>query len=120
MSFVNIPLSLSPADLSAQLVAKGLRQQDSCTLSGRIAGLDVWLRIGANKDTTGCSHLMLSTNSQQGLNLNDDYTALMKWMQRHYGKQMDDGDSRCQRAGCLCAFPFPCPMGQAFAFEGTP
>jgi hypothetical protein len=86
MSFVNIPLSLSPADLSAQLVAKGLRQQDSCTLSGRIAGLDVWLRIGANKDTTGCSHLMLSTNSQQGLNLNDDYTALMKWMQRHYGK----------------------------------
>ena len=97
MSFVNIPLSLSPSDLSAQLVAKGLQQQDSCTLSGRIAGLDVWLRIGANKASSGCSHLMLSTSFHQGLNLNDDYMALMKWMQRHYGKPTWESTVRSHR-----------------------
>lgn len=84
--FTGLPLSLSPQELMEKLVEKGLHQEDASSLSGRIAGLNVWLTIAASKDTTGCSHLLLTTRRQQGISQQEDYVALMKWMQHHYGK----------------------------------
>ena len=84
--FVGLPLSQSPQELMGALLEKGLQQEDANSLSGRIAGLDVWLTIAANKDTVGCSHLLLTTRSKQEISQNEDYVALMKWMQKHYGK----------------------------------
>ena len=83
--FVRLSLGMSQDELISCLVQKGLRQESSHELSGRVAGLKVWLYVEANKDTTGCSHLMLTTQEQQGISQRDDYVALMRWMQKHYG-----------------------------------
>jgi hypothetical protein len=56
--------------------------------------MDTWIHIEANKDTTGCNCLVLSTQEQQGHSLNDDYKALMHWMQKHYGKPTWEGHVR--------------------------
>ena len=95
--FVGLPLSQSPQELMGALLEKGLQQEDANSLSGRIAGLDVWLTIAANKDTVGCSHLLLTTRSQQGISQNEDYVALMKWMQKHYGKPTWESTVRSHR-----------------------
>ncbi len=95
--FVGLSLSQSPQELMGALLEKGLQQEDTNSLSGRIAGLDVWLTIAANKDTVGCSHLLLTTRSQQGISQNEDYVALMKWMQKHYGKPMWESTVRSHR-----------------------
>jgi hypothetical protein len=78
-------------------VEKGLQRDYSNSFSGRIAGLNVWLSIAANKDTTGCSHLVLTTRSQQGISQQEDYVALMKWMQKHYGKPTWESTVRSHR-----------------------
>lgn len=83
--FVRLPLTLSPEEMMQQLEEKGLQREDSCSLSGRIAGLDVWLHVEANRDTTGCSHIMVTTQEQQGHSRNHDYKALKKWLCKHYG-----------------------------------
>jgi hypothetical protein len=83
--FVGLSLSQSPDELTEKLVEKGLQRDYSNSFSGRIAGLNVWLSIAADKDTTGCSHLVLTTRSQQGISQQEDYVALMRWMQKHYG-----------------------------------
>ena len=95
--FVGLPLSQSPQELMGALLEKGLQQEDANSLSGRIAGLDVWLTIAANKDSVGCSHLLLTTRSQQGISQNEDYVALMKWMQKHYGKPTWESTVRSHR-----------------------
>jgi hypothetical protein len=95
--FVGVSLAQSPEELTAKLVEKGLQRDYSNSLSGRIAGLEVWLSIGANKDTTGCSHLVLTTRKQQGVSLHEDYVALMKWMQKHYGKPTWESTVRSHR-----------------------
>lgn len=95
--FVGLSLSQSPQELMVALLEKGLQQEDANSLSGCIAGLNVWLTVGVSKDTTECSHLMLTTRSQQGISQNEDYVALMKWMQKHYGKPMWESTVRSHR-----------------------
>lgn len=95
--FVGVSLAQSPEELTAKLVEKGLQRDYSNSFSGRVAGLEVWLSIGANKDTTGCSHLVLTTRKQQGVSLHEDYVALMKWMQKHYGKPTWESTVRSHR-----------------------
>ena len=95
--FVGIPLTQNPEEVVGKLVEKGLHREYSNCLSGRIAGLDVWLIVEANKDTTGCSHLMLTTRHQQGISIQEDYVALMRWMQKHYGKPTWESTVRSHR-----------------------
>jgi hypothetical protein len=83
--FVDQPLDLTPDELIDALVDKGLQQEDRYELSGRIAGLDIWLYVNVSKDSTKINHLLLTTQVQQGNTLRDDYVALRKWMQKHYG-----------------------------------
>ena len=64
---------------------KGLQRENLFELSGRIAGLDVWLYVNVNKDSTKVNQLLLTTQMQQGKTLRDDYVTLRKWMQKHYG-----------------------------------
>ena len=64
--FVGVPLSKEPAEVVAELRNQGLQQRGSNDLSGRIAGINVWLHIEAAKDSAGCSHLLLTTQHQQG------------------------------------------------------
>lgn len=83
--FVGLTLTQSPEELMEKLEEKGLKREYGNSLSGRIAGLESWLTIGANKDSLGCGYLQLSTRKQQGISLHEDYVALLKWMQKHYG-----------------------------------
>lgn len=83
--FVDQPLDLPPDELVDALQDKGLQQEDRYELSGRIAGLDVWIYVNVSKDSTKINHVLLTTQLQQGNSLRDDYIALRKWMQKHYG-----------------------------------
>ena len=83
--FLDQPLDLTPNELVEALEEKGLQQEDRYELSGRIAGLDVWLSVNVGKDSTKINHVLLTTQEQQGSNLHDDYATLRKWMQKHYG-----------------------------------
>ena len=95
--FVGLPLSQDLEEMMDNLVKKGLHRVDSNSLTGRIAGLDVWLNIGARKDTTGCSHLMMTTRQQQGISQQEDYVTLLKWMEKHYGKPTWESTVRSHR-----------------------
>lgn len=94
---VGIPLTKNVSELVAELRAKGLKQNGSNDMSGRISGLNVWLHIEANKDTTGCSHLVLTTRQQQGRSQQEDYVTLMRWMQKYYGKPTWESTVRSHR-----------------------
>lgn len=83
--FLDLPLDLPPEELMDALEEKGLQQEGRYELSGRIAGLDVWLYVNVSKDSTKINHVLLTTQIQQGNTLRDDYVALRKWMQKHYG-----------------------------------
>lgn len=84
-TFLDLPLSLSPAEMIDALSHRGMQQEDSFSLSGRISGLNVWLSLNSNRDTSALNSLMLSTKYQQGRTPRDDYKKLMKWMRHHYG-----------------------------------
>lgn len=84
--FVGFPLSQNLEELMDNLVKKGLHRVDSNSLTGRIAGLEMGLSIQASKDTTGCNYLLMTTGRQQGISQHEDYVALLKWMEKHYGK----------------------------------
>ena len=84
--FVHLSLAMPAKDMVDRLVEKGLHREDSFLLSGTIAGLHAKIYVVANKDTTGCSHIRLTTQKQHGTNQHADYVALMGWMQKHYGK----------------------------------
>lgn len=92
--FVGVSLDMSPDSLAGLLADKGLQREKAYEFSGRIAGLDTRIRIGASKDTADCNYLMLSTQAQQGNSLHDDYKALMQWMQKHYGRPVWEGRVR--------------------------
>ena len=83
--FLDLPLDLTPEEIVKALEDKGLQQEDRYELSGRIADLDVWMYVNVGKDSTKINHLLLTTQTQQGNTLHDDYVALRKWMQKHYG-----------------------------------
>jgi hypothetical protein len=83
--FMDLPLSLSPAEMIEELSLKGMQQEDSFSLSGRISGLDVWLSLNSSRDTSSLNSMMLSTRYQQGRTQRDDYKKMMKWMRHHYG-----------------------------------
>lgn len=83
--FIDLPLSLSPAEMIDELSQKGMLQEDNYCLSGRISGLNVWLNLNSNRDTSALNSMMLSTRYQQGRTQRDDYKQMMKWMIRHYG-----------------------------------
>ena len=83
--FLDLPLDLAPEEVVEALEDKGLQRENLFELSGRIAGLDVWLYVNVNKDSTKVNQLLLTTQMQQGKTLRDDYVALRKWMQKHYG-----------------------------------
>ena len=83
--FLDLPLSLSPAEMIDELSHKGMQQENSFSLSGRISGLNVWLNLNSNRDTSALNSMMLSTRYQQGRTQRDDYKKMMKWMRRHYG-----------------------------------
>ena len=83
--FLDLPLDLTPEEIVEALEDKGLQQEDRYELSGRIADLDVWMYVNVGKDSTKINHLLLTTQTQQGNTLHDDYVALRKWMQKHYG-----------------------------------
>ena len=68
-----------------ELSHKGMQQENSFSLSGRISGLNVWLNLNSNRDTSALNSMMLSTRYQQGRTQRDDYKKMMKWMRRHYG-----------------------------------
>jgi hypothetical protein len=95
--FLGIPLTQQPQELIQKLVEKGMTRHDDSNLSGRISGLEVWLHIDASKDTVGCNYLMLTTRRQQGISQQEDYVALMKWMQKHYGKPTWESTVRSHR-----------------------
>ena len=83
--FLGLPLSLSPLEMIEELSNRGMQQEDSSSLSGRISGLNVWLNLHSDSDTTSLNSLMLSTRYQQGRTPRDDYKKMMKWMRHHYG-----------------------------------
>jgi hypothetical protein len=83
--FLGLPLSMSPAEMIEELSNKGMQQEDSFSMSGRISGLNVWLHLHSNRDTSALNSLMLSTRYQQGRTPRDDYMNMMKWMCHHYG-----------------------------------
>ena len=83
--FLGLPLSLSPAEMIDELSNKGMQPEDSFSLSGRISGLNVWLNLNSNRDTSALNSILLSTKYQQGRTPRDDYKKMMKWMRHHYG-----------------------------------
>ena len=83
--FLDQPLDLHPDELMDALEDKGLQREDRYELSGRVAGMDAWFYVNVSKDSTQINHLLLTTQMQQGNTLRDDYVALRKWMQKHYG-----------------------------------
>ena len=83
--FLGLPLSLSPAEMIDELSRKGMQQEDSFSLSGRLSGLNVWLNLNSNRDTSALNSILLSTKYQQGRTPRDDYKKMMKWMRHHYG-----------------------------------
>ena len=92
--FLDLFLDLSPDELVEELVDKGLEQEERYELSGRVAGLDAWFYVNVAKDSARINHLLLTTQEQQGQSLHDDYTALKKWMQKHYGTPTWEGTVR--------------------------
>lgn len=92
--FLHLSLEMPAEELVEKLEQKGLQLEDSCTLSGFIASLEILLQVEENKDTMGCNCLMLTTLQQQGRSLREDYSTLMRWMQRHYGKPTWEGTIR--------------------------
>ena len=84
-NFMGLPLSLSPAEMIDELSNRGMQQEDSFSLSGRISGLNVWLNLNSNRDTSALNSMLLSTRYQQGRSQRDDYKKMMKWMRHHYG-----------------------------------
>ena len=89
--FADLSLGLTPDEMLQELEGKGMHRMmgvgisHTYQLSGRIAGLEVFLDIHYSKDTTQITHLMLTTRHQQGRSQRDDYSALMQWMRKHYG-----------------------------------
>lgn len=89
--FADLSLGITPEEMVQELEGKGMHRMmgvdisHTYQLSGRIAGLEVFLNVHFSKDSTRINHLMLTTRQQQGRSQRDDYSALMQWMRKHYG-----------------------------------
>ncbi len=84
--FMGLPLSLSPAEMIEELTQKGMQQEDGSSLSGRVSGLDVWVDLNKNGDTSALNSMKLTTRYQQGPTLRDDFQQLLQWMRLNYGE----------------------------------
>ena len=83
---LGISLDLSPDEVVRELCNKGLQQEDTYLLSGRIAGLRIWVKVSVSKDSTRVNHVLVTTQEQQGRSQRDDYAVMKRWMQKHYGE----------------------------------
>lgn len=83
--FLDLPLDMRADSLVDLLSRRGLVQEDAYELSGRIAGLHVWITVVPAKDTSRVSRIVMSTRQQQGHSQRDDFKALMRWLHHHYG-----------------------------------
>ena len=89
--FADLSLGITPEEMVQELEGKGMHRMmgvdisNTYQLSGRIAGLEVFLTVHFSKDSTRINHLMLTTRQQQGRSQRDDYSTLMQWMRKHYG-----------------------------------
>lgn len=92
--FVDLPLSMPADSLVNALADKGLQQQDRFEMSGRIAGLDIWLYINVGKDSSTVNNIMLTSQELQGKSLEDNYHAITQWMRHHYGSPNWEGKVR--------------------------
>ena len=95
--FVGLSLGMTAQEMAARLAEKGLQRETDRELSGRVAGLDMWLTIGAANDTTACDYLMMTTQELQGSSQQEDYTALLNWLKKRYGQPHWEGRVRGQR-----------------------
>lgn len=91
---VGLSLGLPPEQLMEQLEAKGLQREDRYELSGTIAGLDAWVTLSVSRDSAAVNHILLTTQEQQGNTLSNDYAAIRRWMQKHYGAPTWEGTVR--------------------------
>ena len=82
---LGISLGQSPDEVVRELGNKGLQQEDIYELSGRIAGLRIWVYVDPSKDSMRVNHVLVTTQEQQGRSQRDDYAVLMRWLQKHYG-----------------------------------
>lgn len=83
--FLNLPLDLSPEKMMEELRRKGLLQEGTYEMSGRLSGMPVRLTLHPAEDTTGINSIVLTTKMSQGGDLREDYQVLRQWMCRHYG-----------------------------------
>ncbi len=84
-SFAGISLDMHPTRLMDELCQRGLFKADDHTLTGRLAGVDVLLRMNYSKDTSRINSLLLTTLKSIGGNQRESYASLMQWMRKHYG-----------------------------------
>ena len=95
--FMGLALTESPADLAAELTKKGFYRDDSLRMLGRVENLEVEVLIDPSKDSAGCNYVLMTTQHQQGISQNEDYVALLKWMELHYGKPHWESTVRSHR-----------------------
>ncbi len=84
-SIVGLSLGMQPENLMNELCKKGLSQEDEHTLTGKLAGIDVLLRMYCSKDSNRINSILLTTFKSMGGNQQETYSVLMKWMRKHYG-----------------------------------
>lgn len=90
MRFVDLPLTYTPEQMVAELQGRGMHQvmgagiPHTYRLTGRIAGLNIFLDVDCSRDTLHINHLRLTTQPAVR-SVREDYHDLMRWMQKHYG-----------------------------------
>lgn len=95
--FVGLSLELGREEMMQNLIDKGLHSDDSIHLSGHIAGLDVQVTFDCKKDSNSINHILVSTIHQQGQTINDDYKAMLHWLEKRYGKPNWESTVRSHR-----------------------
>ncbi len=89
--FADLPMSLSPNEMVERLVQKGLQRMDNFEksnyfwLTGRVAGMNADVHINYTRDSMAINYLCLSTHKASNTVM-EDYTKLMRWMEKYYGK----------------------------------
>ncbi len=84
-TIAGLSLGMQPEYLMKELSKRGLFQEDEQTLTGKLAGVDVLLRMYCSKDSNRINSILLTTMKSVGNNQRETYSTLMKWMCKHYG-----------------------------------
>ncbi len=84
-SIVGLSLDMQPEHLMKELTKRGLYQEDEQTLTGKLEGIDVLLRMYCSKDSSRVNSILLTTMKSLGGNQRETYSTLMKWMHKNYG-----------------------------------